>query len=116
MQYNVGAIVVPASCSEFTLTLQHVGKLPVAAMGHNVVISSESNMMGVNADGIAAGAGASFVKADDSRVVAHTEMIGGGQSTSVTFPVSKLQDGGPYMFFCSFPGHAALMKGSISVG
>jgi azurin len=30
--------------------------------------------------------------------------------------VSKIKDGGPYEFFCSFPGHAALMKGSISVG
>ena len=43
-------------------------------------------------------------------------MIGGGESTSVTFDVSKIKDGGPYEFFCSFPGHAALMKGTISVG
>jgi azurin len=116
MQYNVGSIVVPSSCSEFTITLNHVGKLPIAAMGHNVVISAESDMQGVNADGIAAGAAAHYVKAGDARVVAATEMIGGGQSTSVTFPVAKLQGGGPLVFFCSFPGHAAMMKGTISVG
>ncbi len=116
MQFNVGAIVVPSSCSEFTITLNHVGKLPVAAMGHNVVISGQADMQAVNADGIAAGAAAGFVKAGDARVVAASDMVGGGQSTSVTFPVARLKDGGPYMFFCSFPGHAALMKGAISVG
>lgn len=116
MQYNVGSIAVPSSCSEFTITLNHVGKLPLAAMGHNVVISSQSDMQGVNADGIAAGAGAHYIKAGDTRVIAATEMVGGGQSTSVTFPVAKLQSGGPYVFFCSFPGHAAMMKGTISVG
>ncbi|RZA13108.1 MAG: hypothetical protein EOP93_20840 [Lysobacteraceae bacterium] len=26
-----------------------------------------------------------------------------------------MKDGGPYRFFCSFPGHAALMQGSIQV-
>jgi azurin len=116
MQYSVGSIVVPASCSEFTINLKHVGKLPVTAMGHNVVVSSQSDMQGVNADGIAAGADAHYVKAGDARVLAASEMVGGGQSTSLTLPVSKLQAGGPYVFFCSFPGHAALMKGTISVG
>ncbi len=116
MKFNVSSITVPASCSEFTINLTHVGRLPEAAMGHNVVIAATSDMAGVVADGISAGASAGFIKAGDSRVIAATEMIGGGESTSVTFDVSKIKDGGPYEFFCSFPGHAALMKGSISVG
>jgi azurin len=72
-------------------------------------------MAAVVADGISAGASAGYLKAGDSRVIAATEMIGGGESTSVTFAVSKIRDGGPFQFFCSFPGHAALMKGTISV-
>ena len=116
MKFNVSSITVPASCSEFTINLTHVGRLPVAAMGHNVVIAATSDMAGVAADGISSGASAGYVKAGDSRVIAATEMVGGGESTSVTFDVSKIKDGGPYEFFCSFPGHAALMKGSISVG
>ena len=116
MKFNVSSITVPASCSEFTINLTHVGRLPEAAMGHNVVIAAASDMAGVAADGISAGASAGYVKAGDSRIIAATEMIGGGESTSVTFDVSKIKDGGPYEFFCSFPGHAALMKGSISVG
>jgi azurin len=115
MQYSISSIVVPASCTDFKITLKHTGKLPVAAMGHDVVITRTSDMEAVDADGRAAGQGSGYVKADDPRVIAHTKLIGGGETASVSFPVSKIKDGGPYTFFCSFPGHSALMKGSISV-
>lgn len=115
MQYNVGSIVVPASCSEFKITLKHTGKMPVAAMGHNVVIAKAADMQAVAADGMGAGASAGFVKAGDARVIAHSTLVGGGETTSVSFAVAKIKDGGPYEFFCSFPGHAAIMKGTISV-
>lgn len=115
MQYNVGSIAVPASCSEFRITLKHVGKLAVEVMGHNVVISKSADLQGVAADGVSAGASAGYVKAGDTRVVAKADLIGGGQTTSVSFPVSRIKDGGPYAFFCSFPGHSALMRGTISV-
>ncbi len=115
MQYSVGSITIPASCTEFKITLNHPGTLPVAAMGHNVVIAAMSDMKAVAADGIAAGLAADYVKPGDTRVIAHTKMIGGGESTSVSFPVSKLKSGGPYEFFCSFPGHSAVMKGVIAV-
>jgi azurin len=115
MQYNVGSITVPASCKQFKITLKHAGQMPVAAMGHNVVIAKESDMQAVLADGMAAGISANYVKADDARVIAHTTMVGGGQTTSVSVLVSKLKADGPTVFFCSFPGHAAMMKGSIAV-
>lgn len=115
MQFNVGSITVPASCTEFKITLKHTGKMPEAAMGHNVVISTSADLQSVAADGVVAGADAGYVKAGDTRVVAQTEIIGGGETTSVSFPVSRIKDGGPYVFFCSFPGHAALMKGTINV-
>ncbi|HEY4531399.1 MAG TPA: azurin [Luteimonas sp.] len=116
MRYDVSSITIPSSCSQFTINLTHVGRLPEAAMGHNVVITSDADMAAVAADGISAGADAGYVKPDDDRVIAATEMIGGGESTSVTFDVSKMQAGGSYRFFCSFPGHAALMNGTIRVG
>ena len=114
MQFNLKSITVPASCSEFTITLKHVGKMPVAAMGHNVVITEADDMQKVLADGMAAGAAQDYVKPDDD-VIAHTKLIGGGETTSVTFSTSKLKDDGPFKFFCSFPGHAALMNGTIEV-
>lgn len=116
LKFNVGSITVPASCSDFTINLKHVGQMPAAAMGHNVVVSKLSDVTGVDADGMGAGMANSYIKAGDPRVIAHTKVIGGGESTSVTFAVSKIQGDGPYEFFCSFPGHeAAGMKGSIEV-
>lgn len=116
MQFNVGSITVPASCTRFTITLKHSGQMPVTAMGHNIVITKAADMPAVAADGIAAGAAAAYVKPGDARVIAVSELVGGGQSTTVSFPVASLKADGPYTFFCSFPGHAALMKGSIAVG
>ena len=115
MQYDVGSITVPASCSKFTIHLKHAGKMPVTAMGHNVVIAKESDMQGIDADGVSAGVAGDYVKAGDARVIAHSKLVGGGESTSVSFDTSKIKSGGPFVFFCSFPGHAAMMKGSISV-
>jgi azurin len=115
MQYNVSSIVVPSSCKDFKITLKHTGTMPVTTMGHDVVITKQSDLQAVDADGMAAGAASGYVKDGDSRVIAHTKLIGGGETTSVSFPVSKIQADGPYVFFCSFPGHSALMKGTISV-
>ncbi len=115
MQFNVSSIGVPASCAKFTINLKHVGQMPVAAMGHNVVISALPDMQGIVNEGMGAGVAGHYVKAGDTRVLAHTTLIGGGESTSVTFDTSKIKGAGPYEFFCSFPGHSALMKGTISV-
>ena len=115
MQYNVNSITVPASCKEFKITLKHAGKMPVIAMGHNVVISKLADMAGITADGMAAGANNNYVKLGDARVIAHTKLVGGGETTSVSFAVSKIKGDGPYEFFCSFPGHSAMMKGTIAV-
>lgn len=115
MQFNVGSITVPASCTDFTINLKHVGKLPVAAMGHNVVVTREADMQAVASAGLSAGADNDYIKPDDDRVIAHTDLVGGGESTSVTFATSKIQGNGPYEFFCSFPGHSAIMRGSIQV-
>lgn len=115
MQFDTASIEVPSSCSEFTITLTHVGQMPVAAMGHNVVVSQASDREAIATAGMAAGVEGDYLPADDARVIAHTELVGGGQSTSVTFPVSALQGDGPYEFFCSFPGHWAMMRGTIQV-
>ena len=113
MQFNVNAITVPASCSTFTINLKHVGKLPLAAMGHNVVISTATDMPAIARDGMTVSP--EHIKAGDTRVIAASKMIGGGESTSVSFDVSKIKSGGPFKFFCSFPGHLTLMQGNIAV-
>ena len=49
----------------------------------------------------------------DPRVIAATRVLGGGEADAVSFPLSRLEEGEDYLFFCSFPGHAALMKGRL---
>lgn len=115
MQYSVGSITVPASCTNFKITLKHTGNLPVASMGHDLVVTKQSDMQAVDQEGAAAGLKDGYIKANDPRIIAHTKLIGGGETTSVSFQVSKIKSGGPYVFFCSFPGHSALMHGPISV-
>ena len=46
----------------------------------------------------------------------HTKVVGGGESTSVTFPMSALKAGESYTYECTFPGHSALMKGTLKFG
>ncbi len=115
MQFNKTSMTVPASCKDFTVKLKHTGKLPKAAMGHNWVLTKAADMEKVEADGQAAGIDNNYIKSGDTRAIAHTKIIGGGESDSVTFPVSKLKSGESYTFFCSFPGHASVMKGTLAL-
>jgi len=55
----------------------------------------------------------SYLPKNDPRVLAHTKVIGGGETTRVRFPTQRLRKGGDYTFFCSFPGHFAMMKGTL---
>ncbi|MES2251686.1 MAG: azurin [Pseudomonadota bacterium] len=115
MQFNKSAIAVPAGCKQFTVKLKHVGKLPKASMGHNWVLSKAADAQGVAADGIGAGLDKAYVKPGDARVIAHSKVIGGGETDAVSFDVSKLKAGDSYAWFCSFPGHASLMKGTLAL-
>ena len=114
MQFNTKDIQVSKACKEFTITLKHTGTQPKSGMGHNIVISKAEDMDGILKDGAAAGADADYVKAGDARVVGHTKLIGGGEETSVTVDPAKLADGS-YKFYCSFPGHGALMNRTVTL-
>lgn len=115
MRYNRSTLNIPKSCTTFTVTLRNTGKLPKAAMGHNIVIAKTSDMAGIDADGVKAGIANNYLKPNDPRVIAASKLVGGGETTTVKIPVAKLLTGGPYSFFCSFPGHSALMKGTIKL-
>ena len=115
MQFNKASIAVPASCKQFTVKLKHAGKLPKTAMGHNWVLSKAADVQAVANDGIPAGPDKAYIKPGDARVIAHTKLIGGGESDAVSFDVAKLKAGESYAWFCSFPGHSSIMKGTLSL-
>lgn len=115
MQFNKATVAVPASCKQFKVALKHAGKLPKAAMGHNWVLTTVADAKGVAADGIAAGLARDYLKAGDARVIAATKIVGGGESTEVSVDVAKLKAGETYAYFCSFPGHSGIMKGTLTL-
>jgi azurin len=116
MQYDKQTLTVPASCKEVTVTLHHAGKLPREAMGHNWVLVNAADFNVVANAGMGAGLANDYVVSGDTRVLAHTKVIGGGQTTSVTFPTSSLKAGADYRYLCTFPGHNALMHGTFKFG
>ena len=113
MSYNTKEIVIDKSCKTFTVNLTHSGSLPKTVMGHNWVLSKTADMAGVATDGMAAGLDKNYLKDGDTRIIAHTKIIGAGEKDSVTFDVSKLNPAETYEFFCTFPGHNSMMKGSV---
>ena len=115
MQYDLKTATVSASCATITIELTHIGKLPVTAMGHNVVIGATKDIAAVSAAGMKAGVAGGYVPKADARVLAATKMVGGGAKASTKLAGSKLKAGGDYSFFCSFPGHSGIMKGKLVV-
>ena len=53
-----------------------------------------------------------YIPEDQSNVIAHTKLVGGGESTTITFHAPEK---GTYDFICSFPGHYSMMKGKFNV-
>ncbi|NRD75342.1 azurin [Shewanella sp. VB17] len=115
MQFDTKELSVPVNCEEVTLTLTHAGQLPITAMGHNWVLTKAADMQAVANEGMGAGAALSYVKEGDKRVITHTEIIGGGGSTSITFSTKGMSSSETYKFFCSFPGHWAIMQGDFII-
>ncbi len=112
--FSTDAMSVPSSCADVTVTLTHTGTMPKQSMGHNWVLLPETAIQEIGIAAARAGLNNNCVP-DDPRIVASTEVVGGGESTSVTFSLDALDDGTTYGFACTFPGHWAVMKGTFTV-
>lgn len=96
-----------------TLTLRHTGKIAVNVMGHNVVILNQGVDVNAFASKAATAKATQYIPQDAKNdIIAYTDLIGGGQITSITFDAPSA---GTYDFICSFPGHVALMNGKFIV-
>ena len=115
MAFSTKNIDVPKACKEFTINLKVAGTMPKAIMGHNLVISKNTDMQAVVDDGNKAGLASNYVKTSDARVVVATKIVGGGEKTTSKFSVAKLNAKDAFMFYCSFPGHSAIMKGTVKL-
>jgi azurin len=112
MQFDKTEIRVKAG-QEVTLTLRHIGKIELLVMGHNFVLLKQGVEINPFAqEATMAGKAADWIPNNGKDVIAHTKMIGGGQSTSITFTAPAA---GTYDFICSFSGHSATMRGKFIV-
>ena len=73
-------------------------------VGHNWVLVQPGQEESVLANGLKAGDGKDWLNSKDPGVIAHTKLIEGDDSTSVTF---KAPPPGTYTFLCTFPDHHA---------
>lgn len=113
MQFSTNIFEAKAG-EKVVLHLRHTGQMPKSTMGHNLIILNE----GTDVDAFAAAA----VEAGEAKgyipdafkpeIVAQTKLIGGGESTKIEFIAPPP---GTYPFLCSFPGHAAVMRGEFVV-
>ena len=116
MQYDKKELDVAGDCTSVELTLTHGGKLPKEAMGHNWVLVNAADLNAVANSGMSAGIANNYITPGDKKVLASTRIIGGGESTTVTFPTSVLKKGGSYMYLCTYPAHNSAMRGVLKFG
>ena len=111
MQFNKNELRVKAG-QTVRLTLNHSGQLAENVMGHNVVILKQGTDVTDFGTRAASARDNDYIPADSDAVIAHTEMIGGGESTTIEF---EAPEAGTYTFICSFPGHYVQMQGKFIV-
>ena len=111
MRFEQQILQVEPQCTEVEVTLHNTGKLPVNAMGHDWVLTKTADVIAVANAGMGAGLANNYQKPGDSRIVAATKVVGGGESAMVRFATSQLESGASYSYFCSAPGHYNIMKG-----
>ncbi|MFL2629862.1 MAG: plastocyanin/azurin family copper-binding protein, partial [Flavobacteriaceae bacterium] len=87
-------------------------KLDKLVMGHNFVLLKKG--VNTNEFGIKASSEKEneYIPDGGNQVIAHTKLIGGGDSDTITFDAPKK---GTYEFICSFPGHYMSMKGKLII-
>lgn len=111
MKFNKNEIKVPAG-KTVRLTLRHVGKLPVEQMGHNFVLLTQGTEIPAFGAKASAARDNGYIPEGTDAVIAHTKMLGGGQSDTIEFEAPAP---GTYEFICSFPGHYSVMRGQFIV-
>ncbi|WP_218839728.1 azurin [Salinimicrobium sediminis] len=109
MRFDTNEIRVKAG-EKIKLTLNHTGKLPKNAMGHNFVLLEAGTDVAKFSQAAMNAKATEYIPSKG--VIAHTKLIGGGESTTIEFTAPKK---GTYEFICSFPGHYAMMKGKFIV-
>ena len=98
------------------LTFKNIGSLPKIAMGHNLVILKKGvDALAFGQKVLASGGSVNnaLPKSLLGDVLAHSKLLGPGESETIilTAPTKP----GDYHYVCTFPGHFAMMRGTMEV-
>ena len=113
MKFDVTSIQA-APGQKITVTMTNAGTLPKAAMAHNWVLLKAGTDVSAFATAAMTHPETGYIPPEMAgSVIASTQMLGPGESDSVTFTAPAA---GVYDYICSFPGHAlAGMRGTLTV-
>lgn len=103
-QYQILEAIEASAGEELRINMSTVSNLPPTAMSHNFVVLT----MDADADQFAReslqAADNDYISPEyEEWVIAATEMLGNGESDSITFTVPS--EPGTYLIVCTFPGH-----------
>ncbi len=116
MKFDVTAVEAKPG-QQIVVTLKNVGTTPKFSMGHNFVlldrIVNEQNVTRF-LDAASTEAAHDYVPPGNKDVIAHTKLLGPGETDTVTFNAPQIP--GDYLYLCSFPGHYSQgTKGILTV-
>lgn len=114
MQFNNKTFTVKSG-QTVKLTLKNVGKMPKAAMGHNLVILKAGvKAMEFGTQAMAGGSLENNYLPDSikDKALWSIKILGPGESETLEFTAPAA---GKYEYVCTFPGHFASMRGIMVV-
>jgi azurin len=92
---------------KISVTITNIGTTPKFSMGHNFVLLDRAintgNVQASFLDKASTEASHDYVPPGDKNVLAHSKLLGPGESEVVTFNAPYIP--GEYLYLCSFPGH-----------
>lgn len=106
MRYDLTAFDASPG-QKIAVTIKNIGTTPKFSMGHNFVMLDRtitaSNVQAAFLDKASMEASHDYVPPNDKNVLAHSKLLGPGESEVVTFNAPYIP--GQYLYLCSFPGH-----------
>ena len=106
MRYDLTAFEVSPG-QKVSVTIKNVGTTPKFSMGHNFVMLDRTintgNVQSAFLDKASMEASHDYVPPGAKEVIAHSKLLGPGESEVVTFNAPYIP--GDYLYLCSFPGH-----------
>jgi azurin len=114
MKFDVTSIEAKPN-QKVTVTLKNIGTMPKVSMGHNFVLLERDMDAQKFMEAGTVHMATDFIAPEyKNKVIAHTKLLGPGESDTVSFVAPSAP--GNYTYLCSFPGHLMIgMKGTLLV-